>query len=75
MLQTFGNGQFDAPGIVPEERENNLHRILLNRVIQADEDPHPLHMLSFDDPPSWIADYENAGFVINETWAGFSRKL
>lgn len=68
VIRSPADGWLEAPGIVPEERENGLHLSLLSHTLaHLPGDAAGWRMVSFNDPDPWLEDYRQAGFQISRT--------
>jgi GNAT superfamily N-acetyltransferase len=67
----------DAPGVVPEERRNNLHLPLVLTAMRhlRNEGAGALRLVSFGDLPETIEIYKRAGFSVSTRYIAYQRTL
>lgn len=74
VVRSHPNGWIESPGVVPEERHQDLHILLLAQTLQNLR-PGPVNLLSHDDDAAWLEAYQSAGFKVRHTWIGFHKDL
>lgn len=74
VIRTHENGPIEAPGVVPEERHNQLHTLLLAHTLQQ-TGTGPVSLYACSEEPGWLDEYISAGFKVQHTWIGYHKDL